>query len=783
MAADIGIVQGATLALFYALSANARNLILNEAFPVSAQSMMVARIVLVLPIAGAAFWLSAILSNIDSYLAAVLILRRVVEWLGEVHLSEMERSCNRKSAQNYLIVQITLLIVALAWSLGNMPFPLLGMFAWAILPLFLSARFIGEAFQGSLSELKDIWKRLLPHLGSTTVIGVSVYVFRLLIILLLGKDISGDLFTAFAMGGILGSVFSNALGPSLALHQKRNATRTLPIIIRWALLASLITGIVFFSLAFFDFDVSGWMGKSLLFWKAAGLSMIGGVVMAYAQIIRHRFLQHHEGQDLYGPDVLMNILIIATVPCVYYLFGIQGMASLFLLNSLLAFLFYLSCEMEERLLVADVTRVLIAAMMLLPLFFQISSGIFNETAIVFDSGGDLTRLPIPISVLACFGGILLVGAYRRSIMSLNFIFFSFILMIATTVIGAHDQLDQQRDKLILMIQIILPMFGLVLGQVYEPEEASDSHYLEKAFLYVLVAIVPLQLLFTHLKGSVYLYPNLYLFSIYQHLQYVPVIVVSAFLIAFYGLWRSPKAKIILLIMAPIMGIYVAASMSMLATGLLLCGLLGFAIYQWKLSSEKQSWAVLLLVVVACLSYFNYGRALIIKNQQLLSNQIEHTLAFGNNILPLDSSLHTEKTVVMPKNVSDRIYYWKYYIEHITSSAETFLIGHAERLDRIRYPSAHNYYLDFIYSFGALALLPMLVVFGFTVIKIYLFRREILASPSLLALSAMVLFLLVIDNILKVGLKQPYPGIYTFFLWGILLSKLSVAANNAHRNEF
>jgi hypothetical protein len=48
----------------------------------------------------------------------------------------------------------------------------------------------------------------------------------------------------------------------------------------------------------------------------------------------------------------------------------------------------------------------------------------------------------------------------------------------------------------------------------------------------------------------------------------------------------------------------------------------------------------------------------------------------------------------------------------------------------------------------------------------------LASPSLLGLALVVLFILFVDNSLKVGLRQPYPGIISFFLWGVLLSRLS-----------
>ena len=83
LAADIGIVQAATLALFYAFSGNARNLILNDSFPVSSQSIMFSRLWMSLPLGILAFYLSTIVSGVEIYLAIILILRRIVEWLGK----------------------------------------------------------------------------------------------------------------------------------------------------------------------------------------------------------------------------------------------------------------------------------------------------------------------------------------------------------------------------------------------------------------------------------------------------------------------------------------------------------------------------------------------------------------------------------------------------------------------------------------------------------------------------------------------------------------------------
>jgi hypothetical protein len=124
------------------------------------------------------------------------------------------------------------------------------------------------------------------------------------------------------------------------------------------------------------------------------------------------------------------------------------------------------------------------------------------------------------------------------------------------------------------------------------------------------------------------------------------------------------------------------------------------------------------------------------------------------------------------NIMERLYYWEYYSKNIVSGSKRVLFGHRKRPDRAKYPSAHNYYLDFVFNFGVLAILPLLGLIGYTVLMVYLGWEPILASSSLLGLTLVVFLLVLVDNSFKVGLRQPYPGILTFFLWGVLLSRLS-----------
>lgn len=43
------------------------------------------------------------------------------------------------------------------------------------------------------------------------------------------------------------------------------------------------------------------------------------------------------------------------------------------------------------------------------------------------------------------------------------------------------------------------------------------------------------------------------------------------------------------------------------------------------------------------------------------------------------------------------------------------------------------------------------------------------------LTVIVFYLVVIDSNFKVTLRQPYPGIFAYFMWGLLLSRLRVPA--------
>lgn len=759
LAADFGLIHGATVALFYAFSGNARSLILAESGEVGAAGILRLRLLMLLPLGVLAFMLCIGVVDGGWLFVLLLVVRRAAEWLAEIFLSEQELHHQGRAALRFLLIQgclsLALLLALLDGGVLALPMTLF----WSLSPLIgcISLGLLGRALRHPMPLLPSI-RQLLPHFGSTAVIGVSVYVFRLFILLVAGKQVAGDLFSAFALGGILGAVFSQALGPTMVRHEQRSAgPGRLVRLFNLMLVALLLAGLGLMALVWSLPQVLDWTHKGQLFWLAVGCSLAGGVVMVLAQRIRLRIIQDDIGGDVFGSDILANILLVASIPFVFYGLGVNALALLYLLGALLSWVFYASERHgllpqrdsgwfgQRRLLL------LIALAIFLPLFFQLQGGIFRDPSSSFSSGGVLGLLPIPVSVLACYLGMVLLGGYSRARLPLVSLFFVFIGMLLTSLLLGLDQSGDGSQKLILLVQYILPMFALVLGQQFGGRE-DTLVLVARAALLVLLVIVPLQLLATLLARGFLLSPSVFLFSIYQHLQYVSLLFVAAYVLALFSLWGRTGFNSCLLGLTFAMGGYVVLSWSLLSGLLFILGLLLFLLQQ----SFKARHILWLPALALCGALLAFGYV-----QALLRTDMPSPLSASADL----SMQVLEGRVGYPEP-------WTFYIEGIAGSWASALFGHAQSPARELYPSALNYYLDFAYNFGLIGLLPLVLLALYSLVAVVRRWRAFWVSTPALGLALVVIFMLTLDSAFKVGLRQPYSGVIMFFLWGLLLAQIA-----------
>ena len=762
LAADIALVQGAALAFFYAFSANARSLILGATSESTASVFLKTRLLLALPLGLGVLWLSITISEVALWLAAPLVLRRLSEWFSEIALSELERSARSAFVLPFMALDVVAWVgvaICLTWDVA---YAETALWVWAVVPLSICVIGCTRFIRDGLTSGQGL--DLIPHLGSSAVVGITVYVFRLLIVLLVGKAAGGDLITAFAIGSLAGTVFGSVVGPSLILHDHRRW----PGLVRrvtWVLVLMLMVTAAVTALAIGlfgeDFD---FLGKSQAFWWATVLSLAGGAVMVVAQILRLNLIQRPGGGTAFGADVTANVLVIATIPFLYYLLGREALGAAYLATAVGALLVYgasnLNLSMSDRAqAVREAALPWFYVLILLPIFVQVQGGIFDSAEFVFDSGGAISRLPIPLSVFACFAGLVLLGRFESARFAFTFILFAFVAMLLAGTLTTDGDASAQQGKLILTAQFLLPMFAMAFGQMAGAVRLSIEHA-ARAFLLVLALIVPVQLVASWADRIPALRPDLGLFSIYQHLQYVPAVLGTAFILCVFVLWnRSRMERWTLLLLGPVVGIYAAASGSVLAATIVIAGLGLKAITLSRSDGRAQGVALAVVATVALLTY--------------------NAVAKPNDFLGARVSTADSGEVVLV-NLSSRLPIWRHYLSGVTESASTLIAGQPRQPARDQYPSAHNYYLDLLYNFGLIGLLPILGAILVTVRVGVRSWRAIVSNPSLMGLLVAVLFTVLIDNSLQVGLRQPYPGIFGFFLWGLLVAQLQNATSTVSR---
>lgn len=394
---------------------------------------------------------------------------------------------------------------------------------------------------------------------------------------------------------------------------------------------------------------------------------------------------------------------------------------------------------------------IVAIGILLPVFFTLEGRVYRRALYPLeDSGGVLATVPLPLSLLVCAAAIALAADYRKATIGIVTAVAFVAAMAATTLAWS----GAGRQKLLLLAQYTLPFIGLVLGSMF----GEDQNRL-KLWLWLVTGIIGVQLAIpfvTH--GVAAFHHDMLLFSIYQHRQSVPVVFVGAWLVAAYAAWGTARTHVRWMALA--VGCYATMSLSMLAIGLFVMGL---GMLAWLRRDRLLAELGVLAIVLGV---------------WLNGHQIAAMQKFA--IFAMDPSWSERPPRIirlliwdirLPLNLEQRFYDWTLYAPGIVESAKNFLLGHAEPFPRSVTRSAHNYYLDLAYNFGAVALLPLAALFAYTMRLLWRARSAVRSSLPLLGLAFVVLYLIVLDNNLKVSFRQPYPGIFSFFLWGVLLSSL------------
>lgn len=386
-------------------------------------------------------------------------------------------------------------------------------------------------------------------------------------------------------------------------------------------------------------------------------------------------------------------------------------------------------------------------------------GLFASKDMVFNSNGILINLPLPLSLLGILLGIFL---FFKSVRLTSFLVVAlFVIASVISFLVTTFGHQNQTFKLLLLSQYLLPMLGLIFGEMYG--SVTTKPIFEVAAILTLILVLPIVLVEAWLDGSFLPKPTVLYFSIYQHLQYFPMIVSALLILIMFGAWgQSTWTNLAVLILIPFSLMYVVGAVSITASFNMIISIFLFICI--VLRRKKVMYTVMLsafifiiFIIFIIRPTFLFGHFKKFSSEHSWIYKLKYD-ANNFDFFQIDS-------------IVERRSIWSYYIRNSFDSANHFLFGHNIIPERDVFSSAHNYWLDLLYNFGFISLLPFLFFIGWVLLTLFRYRYIVVINSQIFGLAYAVLYLVILENFLKVGMRQPYPGLITFFLLGVLFARL------------
>ena len=314
----------------------------------------------------------------------------------------------------------------------------------------------------------------------------------------------------------------------------------------------------------------------------------------------------------------------------------------------------------------------------------------------------------------------------------------FILILFIYLFSISFYSGEIKQKFYHIIQYIIPSVSILVGYFYFNEKFLKGN-LVSLTKYFLTCFIIFQVIISLLIDDMYtLKSNLIYFTIYQNIQYVTSIIV---LLIFSTLLLKKDKLILDFFVISSLAFYSLLSLNFSTILIFLAGLISFLFYR-----RLHTFILPILFVIISTIYF-------ISNLKI---ENYHYQKFTQNKI---SNFKDITKLKIPENLNQRAKIYNYYLDS-KKNLKDFLFGNSNIKLMSDTKGAHNIFLDSYYIFGIL----------FTVIVFY-FSLQIIKSIFIIKFNYFFFFFsfyFFVENIFKEALKQPYPAIIIYLIFGHIL---------------
>ncbi len=241
LVADITILQSILFMFFFPLNGNARNYLLNSVDKNLVKNILNLKSLIFVPLFFITYISASFVLEINSTSLLLLILVGSISWFLEIFITEAEK--NKKYKVIILLILLNIIgIIYLIFS--ELTFKNLNYFCiYFILfnsPIIL-LKFYQNLFNINFKNLKNVFlTKILNQIGGTTIIGLSSFILKYSLLLILPKTIAGTLFLSFTIGASLCTAITYSLMPSVIFNNLIQMKKSMIIFFLLFCLAGII---------------------------------------------------------------------------------------------------------------------------------------------------------------------------------------------------------------------------------------------------------------------------------------------------------------------------------------------------------------------------------------------------------------------------------------------------------------------------------------------------------------------------------------------------------------
>ena len=340
LATDIGIVPGVALLITQIFSANSRSIILYNKSIDFFDKVVSFRIFIITPVLILTFiFLRYFYYSANFEILMLITVIGLFSWINEMSLSIHEKN------KSLLFIKIFLVVTSLVY-LGiffnyylnyyYLKKILLSYLFFQVIYFLYHLNFIRFNRRYFTENLKVLLSQPLSIASSFFNI-FSVIIWRISLLIILGKESAGLFFAGFAIASFPGTVFNNIIGQIVVLNKSMKETlQKTAIVVSTAYIISLI--LLMFVIEYY---LSEFYNIELI--RVTIISLFGTIIMIHALYARHLRLSKNEEKQkiVFINDIIYGILIAPIVIILYYFENDLSLLKFaYVFSAILAFIVY-----------------------------------------------------------------------------------------------------------------------------------------------------------------------------------------------------------------------------------------------------------------------------------------------------------------------------------------------------------------------------------------------------------------------------------------------------------